>query len=157
MLNHQFNRAAYACFADALDTLGGGIRGLFRVDRSWRPKTAVATVAPSSSGSATRGWGGGEASGSRDSADGGGTWTAVAVAPLSARHGTGQQQPAAQPAAQQSAAQGDAGPRWAVMAPRRTARPALAPAPISLSGSRNLLSELTPELEDVHTSDSDDG
>ncbi|PRW45017.1 Glucose-induced degradation 4 [Chlorella sorokiniana] len=90
---------------DALDTLGGGIRGLFRVDRSWRPKTAVATVAPSSGGGGSRGWGGGEASGSRD-------------------------------------ARAAAGP---------------APAHLSLSGSRNLLSELTPELDDVHTSDDSDG
>lgn len=130
------------------------------MDRSWRPKTAVATVAPSSSNSGGRGWAGGEASGSRDGVDGSSTWTAVAVAPPAARHDAAQQQQAGaqQQQQQQQAALGDAGVgRWAVMAPRRTARaaPALTPAPIAISSSRNLLSELTPELEDVHTSDSE--
>ena len=29
---------------EALDAIGGGIRGLFRIDRQWRPRTAVAAV-----------------------------------------------------------------------------------------------------------------
>ena len=135
--------------------LGGGIRGLFRVDRSWRPKTAVAAAQPTagaaSGGGGGRGWAGAQA-GSGGDASGSDTasWTAVAVAPAQSR--AAQQQQQQQPAAgdgEQQPASGLA--RWAVMTGRRAARPG---APAAGAGaSRNLLAELVQEQEDAWTSD----
>lgn len=146
---------------EALDVLGGGIRGLFRIDRSWRPKTAVAAVPASAGAGSSRGWGGGAAasgSASTSWADSS-SWTAVAVAPPQEAPQR-QQQEAAGAGEQQQ--QGGVG-RWAVMKGRRAApatRPPPAPAPLSAGsgsnafalpswGSRNVLAEATPELEDV--------
>lgn len=146
--------------AEALDVLGGGIRGLFRIDRSWRPKTAVSAVPETSTGS-SRGWGGGAAAGSSASSSGadGSSWTAVAVAPP---HEAPQRQQQQHEAAGEQQPQAGVG-RWAVMTGRRAApatRAPPAPAPLIASGgssafalpslgSRNVLAEATPELEDV--------
>lgn len=147
------------CTAAALDVLGGGIRGLFRVDRSWRPKTAVAAVpaaAASGAGSSSRGWGGATQA-SSSGADQEGSWTAVAVAPAPRQEAASQ----ASATEQQQQQPGGGVTRWAVMAPRRRAAAApAAPAPAPVPTTRNLLAELALEHEDAlspdHSSDSDD-
>ena len=97
-----------------LDQVGGGIRGLFRVDRAWRPRTGV-TGAPPSAAAAARGWGGGGG----EAAAGGPSWASAAQAPPPAQ----QQQEAAQQQQQRQQQQQDglrAG--WAVISSRRAAK-----------------------------------
>jgi hypothetical protein len=76
--------------AEALDALGGGIRGLFRVDRGWAPRVAVAGRGGGGGGAAPAPWappppaggaGGGEQRAGGGAGAGAGSWTAVAVAP----------------------------------------------------------------------------
>ena len=137
---------SHADRAEALDVLGGGIRGLFRIDRSWRPKTAVATAPPVPSSSASsRGWAGAEAGGN---APEGSTWTAVAVAPRPAHN----RPDAQQAAAAASGTEQQQEHRWAVMTGRRAARPAAAAAAAAGAG-RNVLVEMVQEHEDAWTSD----
>jgi hypothetical protein len=127
---------------EALDQLGGGIRGLFRVDRAWRPATAVsaAPARPVAGPSGGRGWGGDvSAQGGGEEAGGSASWTAVAVAPRPAAR-VEPPVTSAQPAA--------ADQRWAVMTGRRAARPTAPP-----SSNRNLLAEMVPDHDDVLTTD----
>ncbi|KAI3426465.1 hypothetical protein D9Q98_008832 [Chlorella vulgaris] len=134
----------------ALDALGGGIRGLFRIDRSWRPKTAVtASGGGASTGTSTANWASGGASASAssaDAADGGAStsWTAVAVAPRPALRSEQQQQP------QQQQGGGEQ-QRWAVMTGRRAARPAAIAAAINRHSQASLM--MPEEAEDVVTTD----
>lgn len=143
-------RRSLSAPAAALDVLGGGIRGLFRVDRAWRPKTAVATApaAGSSSSGASRGWGG-EASGSSAGGPDPASWTAVAVAPAGAA--PPQQQQQQQSTGPSAGTAGAEQQRWAVMTGRRAFR--AKGENVHQSGSRNLLAELVQEGHDALPSD----
>lgn len=87
---------------EALDSFGGGIRGLFRIDRTWHPKTGVSTGeghggARGSGAAAAAPWaagGGSSQEQNRDGSSGGGErgaqWRSVASGQLSnARNGGG--------------------------------------------------------------------
>jgi hypothetical protein len=71
---------------EALDTFGGGIRGLFKIDRGWHPRTGVSTIEDARRESHLAPWAGdassGGASGSR--AAGAGQWRTMAAFPCSA-------------------------------------------------------------------------
>eukprot|EP00887_Chlorella_sp_A99_P007429 scaffold2.g7429.t1 len=146
-LEWESSEAAVVRFAraedlkDCLDSLGGGIRGLFRVDRSWQPRTAVRPGA-AASGRSGCGWGG-AAAGVDGASSASSTWTSVALSPPA---------PAAPPAQQQAATEEEAGPAvrsgWAVIGSKRATR---APAPIASSSSvqqRQGLAGLLPDEEE---------
>lgn len=116
--------------ADALNQLGGGIRGLFRIDRTYRPKSAITAAGPGAVGSrgGAAGWGASSGTASAGPSD---SWTVVAAsAPRP------QQAPTALPPQQQQ--EEDAGPSgnasalpsgWTVIGSKkapRVAKPAAA-------------------------------
>lgn len=105
--------------ADALSGFGGGIRGLFRVDRTYRPRAAL-TAGPARTGGAAARWGvsagggGGPGEGS-NSADS--SWTAIAT---SAPRQLAQ---AAAPQQEEAAGQGGLGGRWVVIGKKKAQLP----------------------------------
>jgi len=107
---------------EVLDAFGGGIRGLFKVDRAWHPQVAVPTSGGAASATGMKGWGAGAASG--DGGEGlssGASWTAVA-APQRAAQG---QASTGSGGGEGSAAALPTG--WSVIGGKREVRPVIRP------------------------------
>lgn len=122
--------------AEALAALGGGIRGLFRVDRAWRPRTSVpvkGVVLP-------------PAPASQAAASGSGGWTGAAAAP---QPGPGQQAAAA---GSQSSGITALPNGWAVMGGRRAAKP----QPLGRAGAQGQGVNMLAMLDDQQLSDVSD-
>jgi len=112
---------------EALDAFGGGIRGLFKIDRSWHPRTGVSTTKAASRESHVAPWAGEGSSagaGGSDGSDGAvaGRWRAVAGFETSSRANGGTT----------SAGDGDGGggpsgaavpSGWAVIGGKRAVKP----------------------------------
>ena len=96
--------------AEALSSLGGGIRGLFRVDRSWKPRSALTAGGPAGTARSGAGWGTGGSSSGGGGGDGS-TWTAVAAS--APRPGAAQQAQQAPAPAEEGGGKG--GGRWMVI------------------------------------------